>query len=87
MRYFKIIKDGNIFGIGIGKGGIEIDETEFDAINEAVNSRPTPPSGYGLVLLEDLTWHEYQIPPSTEGQAVTTESDYLAALERFGVYD
>ena len=85
MRYFKVVADGTILGIGTGQGGIEISKDEFDTIDEMVKHQPEPSPGCGLSLGEDLVWHEYQIPPSTEGQATASEADYLAALERFGV--
>lgn len=56
MRYYKQLDDGYITGIGTGLGGIEINETEYGGIMNAIQNAPDYPAR----LREDLTWEQYE---------------------------
>lgn len=80
MKYFKIIVDGYVIGIGTGLDGDEITEQEYAEIYAAIQSRPTPPEGKDYRIKTDLTWEEYDLPPAPEPEPSTPE-DQIAELE------
>ena len=63
MRYYKIIYNGYIQRIGIGDGGIEITEKEYQYLSNIIQNKPIADSGYSYKLKEDLTWELYELPP------------------------
>ena len=65
MRYYKIIEDDYIKGIGNGCGGNEITEKEYNEINEIIKNKPQSEI-YGYKLKSDYTWEEYELPPKEE---------------------
>ena len=64
MRYYKILDNNRPTVIGIGEGGTEITETEYNEIREIIRNRPTAPEGYGYRLTESLEWELYKLPPA-----------------------
>lgn len=67
MRYYKDIQDGFIVAIGTGGGGVEITETEYETILEAIHNKPARTETTDYHLREDLTWEEYErIDPPDE---------------------
>lgn len=62
MRYYKMISNGYILSVGIGMGGEEITETEYNNILDIIHNSPTAPDGYGYRLTESLEWELYELP-------------------------
>ena len=47
VRYYKVYDaDGYLFMLGIGNGGIEITEEEYNYLRELCHNRPAAPEGY-----------------------------------------
>ncbi|MBR2880783.1 MAG: hypothetical protein IKB96_00260 [Prevotella sp.] len=72
MRYYKDLQDGYIVAIGTGGGGVEITETEYETILEAIRNKPSRTDTTDYHLREDLTWEEYERiepPDDTEPSA------------------
>lgn len=69
MRYYKHISGDYIDYVGIGVGGIEISEIEYEEILDAI---PTdiPPDGYRYRLNTDLTLELYKIPEAAEDDEI-----------------
>lgn len=65
MRYYKIIENNYIKGIGTGHGGNEITEIEYDEIMGVIENKPQS-DVYGYKLKIDKTWEEYELPPKEE---------------------
>lgn len=63
MRYYKTVKNGYIYLVGVGNGGTEITEEEYDTILEVVHNKPQATDTKDYLLKEDLTWEEYEIEP------------------------
>ena len=62
MRYYKIIYNGYIQRIGIGDGGIEISQEEYENLVQIINNKPVAESGYVYKLKENLAWELYELP-------------------------
>lgn len=62
MRYYKLIENGYIVGIGTGPGGVEITVEEYNKILALVKAKPTAEAGYDYWLKEDLTWELVEVP-------------------------
>lgn len=62
MRYYKIIYNGYIQRIGIGDGGIEITEKEYQYLSNIIQNKPIAENGYDYRLKENLTWELYELP-------------------------
>lgn len=73
MRYYKIIENGYLVGIGTGAGGIEITEKEYNSILAHIQSCPIAEEGYGYRLKEDLTWELYELPIVPEEEISSDE--------------
>ena len=58
MRYYKIIEDGYILGIGVGNGGEEISDKEYKELLDNIRSKPTASEGSVYRLRADLVWEE-----------------------------
>lgn len=89
-RYYAIIEDERLIMIGIGYGGMEITESEYNQIMDIIQTRPTPPDGKGYHLKTDLTWEEYDLPsepdpPEEEQTDAEKLADAEAALALLGV--
>ena len=65
MRYNKYISGDEIIAIGMGAGGVEITETEYNKIMSIIRNRPAA-EGKGYRLKTDLTWEAYDLPPEPE---------------------
>jgi hypothetical protein len=69
MRYYKDINNGYILAIGIGGGGTEITETEYNAIMAVIQQKPAWENNTDYHLKTDLTWESYEripVEPSDE---------------------
>lgn len=76
MSFFKVTHDGYILGIGVGGGGTQISEAEYNEILSVIDARPTPQEGYDYRLKTDLTWELFELPP---------EPDELDEAEAFDI--
>lgn len=61
MRYYKMISNGYILSVGIGMGGEEITETEYNNILNIIHNSHTAPEGYGYRLDDSLEWELYEM--------------------------
>ena len=65
--------------VGIGNVGTELTESEYNAIMQKIQNKPTDPEGYQYKLrADDLEWELVKLPP-VEPEPVTDEE----ALTRF----
>lgn len=80
MRYYKDTAGGYIAAIGIGSGGTEITEAEYNAIIAAIADRPRE-AGYGYRLRDDLTWETYAVDVQDPLDAEIDGSELLGMLE------
>lgn len=69
---FATIENGYITGIGIASVG-NISEAEYTQILDALQSRPTPPTGYDYRLRTDLTWELVELPTEPDEPTVYTQ--------------
>lgn len=72
MKHYKMIADGYIVLVGIDCGGGEITEQEYNAIMDAIRSKPSAPHGCDYKLKADLQWELYELPP-VEDEELTAE--------------
>ena len=73
MKY-KTVENGYIITIGTGNGQISITEEEYKKIVNVLNNKPEHKEGFGLRLRDsDLTWEEYQLPPTPEPEPEAEE--------------
>lgn len=84
MRYYKQTFDNDILVIGIGAGGTEITETEYNDIMAIIQSCPAA-EGKGYRLKTDLTWEAYDLPPEPEPSDADELSDAEALNMILGV--
>ena len=56
MRHYKRIDSDYITMIGMGDGGVEITETEYDSILSVIQNKPEETAVIGYRLKTDLTW-------------------------------
>ena len=75
MRYYKIIYNGYIGRIGVGNGGIEISQEEYENLVQIINNKPVAESGYVYKLKEDLSWELYELPIINFDEI--TEQEYI----------
>lgn len=71
MRYYKMIEENTIVGIGSGMGGEEITQEEYRDILQIILSRPAAPTGYALVLTAALQWDSRPLPPEEDDEELT----------------
>ena len=77
--FYKYINDKFIIGVGIGSGGEEITEQEYNALLDKINNRPEAPEGYSYRLTTDMEWEVCEVPkiePTTEEEIIEIEEDY-----------
>ena len=79
MRYYKLIENGYILGIGTGAGGTEITETEYAEIMTVIHNKPQDTETTGYRLKTDLTWESYAIEPPEPSEDVD-DSEALEIL-------
>lgn len=80
MQYGKLISTGYILAVGIGIGGAEISETEYNEILSVIQNKPAATETTDYLLREDLTWEEYHHAPI---DPPIDETDKAQALTRF----
>lgn len=66
MRYYKVTNNGYINMVGIGAGGTEITESEYNEIMSAIQNKPQATETTDYQLKTDLTWEAYEIEPIEE---------------------
>lgn len=77
--YFKVIFNNCILGVGIGNGGVQISQSEYEEITSIFRNRPVPTEGKGYRLKTDLTWEEYDLPEPSEDEEID-DSEALSIL-------
>lgn len=80
MRYYKDTAGGYIAAIGIGSGGTEVTEAEYNSIMTVIRSRPAT-EGFGYRLRDDLTWESYAAEVPDPLDAEIDGSELLSMLE------
>lgn len=78
MRYYKILTDNRTAVIGVGDGGIEITEAEYNRIKAIIDSRPTAPDGFAFRLTESLEWELHELPKVEAEELTETEQKAIA---------
>lgn len=76
--FYKYINDKFIIGVGIGTGGEEITEQEYNSILDKINNRPEAPEGFSYRLTTSLEWELCEVPktePTTDGEIIESEED------------
>lgn len=73
MRHYKRIDSDYITMIGMGDGGVEITETEYDSILSVIRNKPEETALIGYRLKTDLTWEEYEKEPEPEEEPTADE--------------
>ncbi len=71
MRYYKMIEDSIIVGIGSGMGGEEITQEAYRAILQIILAKPEAPAGQELVLTAALQWDSRPLPPEEDDEELT----------------
>jgi hypothetical protein len=84
MRYYKQLDSNYYVLIGTGIGGIEIDEEEYTRLASIINSRPTPPDGYGYRLTATEIWEQYALPPVEDDPDVDADAALAEIAEVIG---
>lgn len=77
--FYKYINENFIIGVGIGSGGEEITEKEYNSILDKINNRPEAPEGYSYRLTTAMEWELYEVPktePTAEEEIIESEEDY-----------
>ena len=65
MSQYKIVADGYIEAIGVGKcplNGTEIEVDEYNAIRSVIRNKPSTEPGYDYTLNETLEWEQIEVP-------------------------
>lgn len=73
MRYYKAIDNGYITAIGIGGGGTEITEQEYNAIMAIIQNKPKWEGTTDYHLRTDLTWEAYERVPEPQSDEIDAE--------------
>ena len=61
MRYYKQTGDDYILSIGIGDGGAEISEEEYNTIQTAIANKPEATETTDYMLRSDLLWEVVEV--------------------------
>lgn len=86
MRYYKSINDEYLIAVGIGAGGEEINETEYNQLLGIIANRPTAQEGYDYKLHADtLEWELVEMPVVPVEDEDADITDYENALSDLGV--
>lgn len=75
--FYKYINDKYIIGVGIGSGGEEITEQEYNAILDTINNCPEAPEGYSYRLTAAMEWELCEVPKiePTADEIIEIEED------------
>lgn len=76
--FYKYINENFIIGVGIGSGGEEITEKEYNSILEKINNRPEAPEGFSYRLTTSLEWELCEVSktePTAEEEIIEIEED------------
>lgn len=61
--------------VGIGNVGTELTESEYNAIMQKIQNKPTDPEGYQYKLRADnLEWELVELPPAEEPELTADEA-------------
>ena len=80
MRYYKSIVNNYIDRVGIGSGGEEITEREYNQILAIIKTKPQASGTTGYHLKSDLTWEEYELEPIEPIEEEATAEEILSIL-------
>lgn len=73
MRYYKIIDGDYLVAIGIGTGGDEITEAEYNALKEIIRNRPTTSGDVNYRLTTNLIWEMFTSPERDSDPELSAE--------------
>ena len=71
--FYKYINENFIIGVGIGSGGEEITEEEYNKILAIIKNRPQAPEGYSYRLTTAMEWELCEVPkiePTTDEEEI-----------------
>lgn len=71
--YYKFVQNGYIIGVGVGAGGEEISEAEYNKLLDIIANRPEAPEGYCYALKDICEWELQKLPPSEQNEEVEEE--------------
>lgn len=75
MRFFKKIDNGYLIAIGEGDGETEITESEYRAVMQKIQNKPTASEGHQYRLRDDtLEWELVELPPVEETDLTADEA-------------
>lgn len=80
MRYYKNIVNNYIDRVGIGSGGEEITEREYNQILAIIKTKPASTGTTGYRLRTNLTWEEYELEPIEPVEEEATAEEILSIL-------
>ncbi len=79
--YFKIISNGYILGVGMGAGGTDMAESEYNEIMAIISEKPQGSAMTDYRLTTSLTWEQYEVPaPAPDPDPDAEDSDILEAI-------
>lgn len=84
MRYYKNIIDGYIDSIGVGYGGVEITEEEYNNIKDIIMNAPQTDQLHAYLLNENLEWELHERIAVRDDAYISTSQmleSKVAALE------
>ena len=82
MRHYLLLDGDYIFAIGIGYGGEEISEEEYNAIVAHLETRPDAEEGHRVQLKHDLSWEQVLLK---EGEVVRNQTGEISAKEALDI--
>lgn len=85
MRHYKILDGGYIVFVGVGMGGTEISEAEYNTILAVIHNKPKATDTTDYRLREDLSWEAYEIERPEPVAEEANAEDYAEALRKLGV--
>lgn len=86
MRFYKTIDNQYLLTVGIGAGGEEISEAEYNQLLGIIANRPTAQEGYDYKLRTDtIKWELVELPPIEPEPEEASPEDYEQALQQMGV--
>ena len=80
MRHYKILDGGYIVFVGVGMGGTEISEAEYNPILAVIAARPADTPTRLHRLRTDLGWDEIAVEPPAPDPDPELDGDEALAI-------